>query len=219
MGRQPGVCPFGRRGRVVPERPLRDFRVSAEGEHDADNHGGLSLRFAPRHRRAREPPLRGGSSMDDGEPPVLKGRQSKPWIPAFAGMTAEERGADNHRGLSLRRGARMRPLRARAARVSPPALAAAKPVVPAKAGIRNRGARRPTDVPGQSMRGFMVSQGRPPAAARRQWRGWGGDIVGAVREPPGFFDARADPPVIVRLVGGAGRSRTTPTGFSRIGGR
>ncbi len=41
-----------------------------------------------------------------------------------------------------------------AARVSPPPRAAAKPVIPAKAGIRNRGARRQTGVPGQSMRGF-----------------------------------------------------------------
>ncbi len=66
--------------------------------------------------------------------------------------------------------------------------------------------------------GFMISQGRPPATARRQWRGWGGDIVGAVREPPVFLTAWADNPAIVRLVGAAGRSRTTPTGWLRIDG-
>ena len=85
-----------------------------------------------------------------------------------------------------------------AARVSPPARAAAKPVIPAKVGIQNRGARRRTGVPGQSMRGFRVSQGRPLPGAAPQFenRPFGGGFASAA----------------------AGRSRTTPTGFLGPGG-
>ena len=47
--------------------------------------------------------------------------------------------------------------------------------------------------------------------------GNGNGFVGAVREPP-VLTAWADNPAIARSVGGAGRSRTTPTECSRIGG-
>ena len=70
-------------------------------------------------------------------------------------------------------------------------------VIPAKAGIRNRGA---------------AANGRSrPIHARVH------GFVGAAREPP-VLTAWADNPAIVRLVGAAGRSRTTPTGWLRIGG-
>ena len=62
-----------------------------------------------------------------------------------------------------------------AARVSPPPRAAAKPVIPAKAGIQNRGARRRT--------------GRSRSIHARVH-----GFVGAVREPPVFFDDTARPP-------------------------
>ena len=96
-------------------------------------------------------------------------------------------------------------------------------VIPRDAGVVLSPSFRGT--PGLSFRRHS-GEGRNPEPGRAAANGRSRPIharvhgfVGAVREPLVFLTAWADNPAIVRSVDGAGRSRTTPTGWLRGGGR
>ncbi len=172
-----GGCPYG------IESPPRESRRPANGAQEC----------APYGRNARRTITERGGHVFVGavrEPPVLKGRQSKLWIPAFAGMTGFRGGARRRENPRCR-----------------------LDVAP----------RRIEGTPGLAFRRHS-GEGRNPEPGRAAANGRSRSIharvhgfVGAAREPP-VLTAWADNPAIVRLVGGAGRSRTTPTECSRIGG-
>ena len=99
-GPSPGAAPqFG-------NRPYhRRIRINGGGSFTNDPYGMFARRRDGNTREGQPPVVRYGGRARFAfvgavrEPPVLKGRQSKSWIPAFAGMTAGDAPYGGERGV------------------------------------------------------------------------------------------------------------------------